>query len=77
MAKPDKDAPSDVCWPIGDPVDLRSVHERGRTQYGAVDREPARTRYPNRRGSFVMIPSTPIALSLAICVASSTVQAYS
>src|SRR5664280_3324253 len=26
-----KDAVSEVCWPIGDPVDLRSVHERART----------------------------------------------
>ena len=31
----------------------------------------------NRRGSFVMIPSTPIAVSLAMWAASSTVQTYS
>ena len=31
----------------------------------------------NSRGSFVMIPSTPIAVSLAIRAASSTVHTYS
>jgi hypothetical protein len=31
-----KDAASAVCWPIGDPVDLQSVHKRARTPPSAA-----------------------------------------
>jgi hypothetical protein len=70
MAKPDKDAPSDVylAHVLADRRSRRSsigyTSEGGHSLAPSIENPP--TRYPNRRGSFVMIPSTPIALSLAI-----------
>ena len=59
---------------------LTTDHRRARQPRGRRPEGLQRGRMPaqlsvNRRGSFVMIPSTPSAVSLAICAASSTVQA--
>ena len=59
---------------------LATDHRRARQPRGRRPEGLQRGRMPaqlsvNRRGSLVMIPSTPSAVSLAICAASSTVQA--